>query len=369
MPRHDVAIYAPFAARLYERRPSVTGGAERQTTLLAAGLARLGLRVAHIVLPVEVPGGLPPGVRLVERQPFGAGKRGGRAREMARIWRALAEADADTYVFRSGLPALGINALFCRLRDRQLVFSSANNLDFTFSFLREKRPELEMYRFGVRRADAVAVQSGDQAQLARTAFPTVERVVEIPSFAEPAAAAEAPGEAFLWAGRLDEYKQPVRYLELAERLPESRFWMVPKFLHERPTLADEVRERAARLPNLEVLDPRPHAEAMRLVERSVAIVNTGAAEGMPNFFLEAWARGVPVLSFEFDPDGRIEGRGLGISASGSWERFEDGARELWRSRASRSNVSSRVRGYVEEVHGLDAVSTRWRELLESLADR
>ena len=53
VPRHDVAIYAPAAACLYERRPQVTGGAERQTAMLASGLARAGLGVAHMVLPVE----------------------------------------------------------------------------------------------------------------------------------------------------------------------------------------------------------------------------------------------------------------------------------------------------------------------------
>jgi hypothetical protein len=68
----------------------------------------------------------------------------------------------------------------------------------------------------------------------------------------PSLAQRAP----LWGGGLDEYEQPLRYVDLAEALPETRSWMVPR----RPDLersggspADaantalerEVRERAA----------------------------------------------------------------------------------------------------------------------------
>ena len=39
-------------------------------------------------------------------------------------------------------------------------------------------------------------------------------------------------------------------------------------------------------------------------------VNTSNIEGFPNSFLQAWVRGVPVVSF-FDPDGLITNKCLG----------------------------------------------------------
>jgi glycosyltransferase involved in cell wall biosynthesis len=128
-------------------------------------------------------------------------------------------------------------------------------------------------------------------------------------------------------------------------------------------LEREVLERAARLPNLELLEQRPHAAAMELVDRSVAVVNTGRAEGMPNLFLEAWARGVPVLSYEFDPDSRIAREGLGVSAEGSFERLRAGARRLWEERGDRSELARRVRDYLQSTHGLEAVTRRWQQLI------
>jgi glycosyltransferase involved in cell wall biosynthesis len=380
MPRNDVAVYSPGAAVLYERRPLATGGAERQATLLATGLAQGGLRVAHIVLPVEErKPDLGPNLTLVER-PLVTTKRGPqvRLRQVARIWSALAKADADVYVFRHGLPAVGIAALFCRLRRRKLIFAASSDLDFTFGFFVGRRPELRLYKFGIKSADAVVIQTRQQEGLARESFPGLRIVREIPSFAEPAAPSNATPEAFLWVGRLDRSKRPLLFVELAEAVPEARFWMIARPLDPERAggspdgtgpdleLEREVGERAARLSNLELLPLRPHREAMELVERSVAVVNTGPVEGMPNVFLEGWARGVPALTYEFDPDGRIERDGLGVAAAGSQERFAAGARKLWHERDSRGQVSERVRAYIEATHGLDAVTARWIALIDEV---
>jgi glycosyltransferase involved in cell wall biosynthesis len=380
VPSNDVAIYTPTAACLYERQREVTGGAERQTTLLAAGLVRSGLRVAHIVLPVEDPDPNLDGALTLVQSRLLSTKRDpvARARQFSRVWSVLAEADADVYVFRIGMPALGLGAAFCRLHRRRLVFSGSSNRDFTFESFAGRRPELALYKFGMRNTDAVVAQTEEQAELARRAFPRLPRIVELPSFAEPATAPAGAPEAFLWVGRLDDVKQPLRYVELAEAVPEARFWLV----HRRPdpersgggpagagadvALEHEVYERAARIPNLEVLEQRPHAEAMELVRRAVAVVNTGPVEGMPNTFLEAWARGVPAVTYEFDPDHCITRHGLGVAAGGSPDRFREGARELWRQRDARDELSRRVRAYVEARHGVESVTRRWLSLINDL---
>jgi glycosyltransferase involved in cell wall biosynthesis len=298
-------------------------------------------------------------------------------RQLRRIWSALADADADVYVFRSGVAAIGIGALYCRLHRRRLIFAASNDLDFTFDFFAGRRPELELYKRGVRRADAIVVQNERQLRLARETFPDVDLVAEVPSFAEAAATADEAPAAFLWVGRLDRFKQPLRYLDLAASVPEARFWMlvrrldpdraggIPGGRRERELEAEALR-RAEALPNLELVEQRPHAETMKLIDRAVAIVNTGSAEGMPNLFLEAWARGVPVLSFDFDPDGRIDALELGVAAEGSPDAFHEGARRLWRERDDRAELAARARAYIEATHGLDAVATRWRELIESV---
>jgi glycosyltransferase involved in cell wall biosynthesis len=117
------------------------------------------------------------------------------------------------------------------------------------------------------------------------------------------------------------------------------------------------------VPNIELLDPRPRAELMRLIESAVAMVNTADYEGMPNIYLESWARGVPALSLLHDPDGVIERESLGFFAHGSPERLAVQARKLWHTRANHSELQERCRDYVAREHAPERVVDRWVDAL------
>ena len=75
-----------------------------------------------------------------------------------------------------------------------------------------------------------------------------------------------------------------------------------------------------------------------------------------------------MLSYGFDPDGRIAREGLGIAADRSAAAFHEGARRLWRERNDRSELSARVRAYLGATHGLDAVTKQWVELFTDLRE-
>jgi glycosyltransferase involved in cell wall biosynthesis len=372
--RNDIAIYttSAFTAGTYDRaRGRDDGGAERQMTLLARALAERGLQVAHIVYPPGDPIELSYPLELVPRGAY-AGRRPiiGRFLEILTIWRALRAADACVVIVRTASPVVGITALYCKLGGRRLIFSSSNVSDFTMERM-WGRAGRGLYRLGVRRANAVVVQSDEQAALAKEAFGSLRRVQRIPSFAEPASAADRPPErdAFLWFGRLVSYKQPMRYVELARTLPDARFIMIPVITEAGPREVAELRTAAEGVPNLELVDPLPHAELAALIESAVAIVNTSVLEGMPNAFLEAWTHGIPVLTLQFDPDDLVEREGLGISAQGSWDRFVEGARELWEGRNGREELALRVQAYVSKTHSMDMVGAQWSELIREVVER
>ncbi len=390
-PRNDVAIYSPFAFRFYEdpegdalRVRRGGGGAELQASLLARTLAGDGLRVAHIVYPVSILMRPPPGLEVVQRPARGTqglGARGALA-EVALLWRALTAADARLYAFRTGLSGeilpFAVGAAFCLLRRRRLVLAASNDLDFIFDSdegqaraggRARRKLVIAAYRRALARARRIVVQSAQQLGLARAAIRDPDRIVMIPSFtqpAEPAAGGEAPG-AFVWIGRMVDYKQPLAFLNLARALPEMRFVMVAK-RSTRTSVAyeEEITGEADRLPNLEFMTFQPRERVLELIDRAVAVVGTSQHEGMPNVFLEAWARAVPVLTLHFDPDGRIAAEGIGVSAESDRERFVAAAKRLWDDRAYRDELGANGRAYVQRTHGLDAVGARWIALLRDV---
>src|SRR3954469_21623408 len=220
---HDVAVYAPWGALYYGPGRDYMGGAEVQATVLAHALKRRGLRVAHIVYPVTEPRPAEASSpTLVERSEWRGQGPLGELAETAAIWQGLYRADAAAYIVRGGGGHLIAASSFCRALRRRLLFSSSSELDFASARADRNPRTLKLYKASLRLADELVVQTRQQRELARGAFPGREPVV-IPSFAEPAARGNGTGEYFLWADRLVEYKLPDRYVELAEALPHAPF--------------------------------------------------------------------------------------------------------------------------------------------------
>jgi glycosyltransferase involved in cell wall biosynthesis len=188
----------------------------------------------------------------------------------------------------------------------------------------------------------------------------------IRSFAENAPDAGLERSAFLWIGRIVDYKDPLAYAELAARVPQARFWMVADVSDpESVRLVEELRGRARQLPNLALLEPRPREDLFELYDRSVAVVNTSRVEGFPNTFMEGWARGAPALSLRLDPDEIIRRNQLGRFAAGSEDELARAAHELWESRRD-SALEERAHAYIEREHSPAVIGARWERLVREL---
>lgn len=364
---HDVAVYAPEAACYYEANRDYMGGAEMQATMLAHALKAKGLRVAHVVHPIKGPARVDASSpTLVERPEWQTNRRLGELAEGRAVWRGLARADAKAYIVRGSGGYVIPAGAFCRVRNRRFVFSSSSELDFDFARTDRNPRLLQMYRKTLGLAARIVVQTERQRELALSEFPDGDPVV-IPSFAEQVTPAKRAGDYFLWADRLVDYKLPERYVEMAEALPEARFLMIGSTVDETPPeLPERMRAAAERLPNLELLPPRPRSELLEDMRGAVALVKTSRVEGMPNGFLEAWACGLPVLSLSVDPDSKIADNDIGVVAGGSMERLIEAADGLWRDPELRNAVGDRARRYVQDVHSPEAVAERWVALLQEL---
>jgi glycosyltransferase involved in cell wall biosynthesis len=361
----DVAFYMPWIGPLLVPGTGPPpGGAETQMLMLARALARRGRRVCIVAYgsPCSLPRSV-DGVAVLAQRPARARTRAIRVVlwVLSAIW-TLGPLKASVFVQRAAGPTTGIVSLLVRAKRSRFVYSSANVIDFAFERLERSPPRVWLFHLGVKLASTIVVQTHEQVDMCRRRFGREPLLIK--SIAEPAPAAKADPEAFLWVGRAAPYKRPEAFVDLALAVPEARFWMILVAAGEQDNeLARELVDRCRGVPNIELLDPRPRAELMRLVESAVAMVNTADYEGMPNVYLESWARGVPALSLLHDPDGVIKRESLGFFADGSPERFAAQARELWRTRGNQSKLREHCRDYVAREHAPERVVDRWLDVL------
>jgi glycosyltransferase involved in cell wall biosynthesis len=95
--------------------------------------------------------------------------------------------------------------------------------------------------------------------------------------------------------------------------------------------------------------------------RAKLFLNTSQIEGFPNTFLQAWVRGVPVVTF-FDPDSLVKQRQLGRTAS-DFEDMVNAIESLLSDAEERRRAGERARTYAIAQFGATHIASRYLEML------
>jgi len=296
----SVCFVAPHAWPVFsgDRSIAVVGGAEVQQAILARLFASRGYRVSMICLDFGQPE--KTAVDGVEVHRIYHAQRGIPVLRflhprLTSMWRALKSADADIYYYRSAAMWVGVLAEFCRRHGKRLVYAGASDKDFDPDQGGQIRLARDrwLFRRGVARADAIVAQNEHQRRACLQNYG--REALVIPSCYVPPAPATVERDIVLWVGTLHENKRPELFLEVAKKLPQRKFVMIGG-PGPNATFYEETRRLAAAISNVEFKGFLPLAEAESWFDRARVLVNTSLYEGMPNTFLQAWARAVPTVA-------------------------------------------------------------------------
>jgi glycosyltransferase involved in cell wall biosynthesis len=358
----------PFLAPEYAGQ--LIGGEAVQQTLLGRALVRAGHAVSMVVADHGQPDGAQwDAIRAFRAYRLDAGL------PMLRfvhprwtgMWSALKRADADLYYTSCAGMQVGLLALFCRRFRRRFAFRIASDTDCDGSrllvpFARDRW----LYAYGLRRADAILVQSVSQAQALARNYGLASRITGM--MVEKPQPTDARDIDVLWVSNIRREKRPDRILQLADALPTVKFHMVGGPLRGGESMFREVEDAARARPNVSFHGRLPYRETNKLYGRSRLLVNTSDVEGFPNSYLQAWIRGVPVVTL-IDPDRVIEREGLGAATSPA--AISDAVRNLLANPDAWKAASDRCRAYMAREYDDDRTLAAYLEVFEGVmrADR
>jgi len=367
-----ICFVAPYAWPVLSRDPNiqVVGGAEVQQCILARLLAANGYRVSMICFDYGQPSpALVDGVTVYKsfRPNEGVPVLRFLHPRLTTMWRVLREVDADVYYQRSSAMWTGIIAEFCRLHGKRSIYAGASDRDFDIGHeqivhARDKW----LYRRGLGRVDRIVAQNPYQIESCRRNHQRqavlIPSCYELPADAKPASLAGG-GDRVLWVGTIHGYKRPELFLDIAERLPQQEFVLIggPSVGGERlkPGYFEAIRARAATLPNVEFTGFLPLAQVEPWFDRARVLVNTSVYEGMPNVFLQAWARGVPTVA-------TVD---VGAPVNAVFADAEQGAAKvaaLFSDEKLWQQASADSLAYFQRNHSSTEVLARYSRLIEEL---
>lgn len=278
-----------------------------------------------------------------------------------KIWKALIRADADVYYCRAAGFLPGILALFCRIHKKRFVFGSAHDTDFLpGKLIIPNLRDQSLYFYGIRRAAAIVVQSNHQKQLLAKNFGLKGIIIRNFLYDNNTSVPTCDRETILWVSTIYSWKRPLQFINLAKSFPQERFVMIGGRYTSEPNLFEEVKNRCSQIPNIEFLGFQPLEMTERYFSRCKVFVNTSEHEGFPNTFLQAWRRGVSVITY-VDPDGIVAANGLGTVVDS-----EEGLKQALKNFLEGRQPDPAVIVRYFEVNHSGGVVDQYRDLLEKL---
>jgi len=282
---------------------------------------------------------------------------------------AMKRADADIYYQNCGEYVTGQVALWCRRHSRRFVYSVASDPDCDKRLPEmHKLRERALYRYGLKAADTVVVQTQRQREMLWNGFRRDSIVIPMPC---PGPSDEDyarldqqrhSSQRVLWIGKIYEVKRPHLFLDVAQACPDLRFDFVGPAVTT--DYAVKTCERAKTISNVKYHGPVSRGRVSEFYRNAKVICCTSSFEGFPNTFLEAWSYGLPIVS-TFDPDNLIAEKGLGRVVKDVPE-LVTAIRELLDSPERWLYASKAARKYYAENHRVDVAMKRFEDAFSKL---
>lgn len=326
------------------------GGAEKQIEVLARELATMKEVEVNVLVADygqsdrEVIDG------VIVHKVFPRSKNGEVRMNFWRLLSTIMTIRADTYVQRTLSPFSGVLAVMTRLLRKQFVYMMANSAEADGRHPIFQKSGMHVLAWLLFRFSGIVITQNQYQELYLKKRYGRSSVLLRSSMPLRELRYTSRGHA-LWIGRLEpSFKQPEKYLDLAERLPSVKFVMVAPEATGKREFYKTIEHRAKGIPNLSFRGFVPNDEVNALCHSAFALVNTSWQEGFPATFAEAANNATPIISLAVNPDNVITDNNMGFVCDDNMDQLVDRVQELSEDPDLVRSLGDRARTYAEEYH-------------------
>ncbi len=240
------------------------------------------------------------------------------------LYKTLKKIKPDVIYQRVGGIYTGVSACYARHHGAKMVWHISSDMNVTpFRKDMNKARNIvnrfvakKFLEYGIKNCDAIIAQTKQQDDLLfRHYSRKADRIIA--NFHEPPVSFPLANEnkLVLWISNIKKLKRPELFIELARSQlsrKDIEFVMIGR-LDNSPWSA-QIKEMVGATGNLRMTGEISHQEVNEWLHKASLVVNTSMFEGMPNSFIQAWLRKIPVLTMGVDPDNVIKNEGIGAVA-------------------------------------------------------
>lgn len=283
------------------------------------------------------------------------------------FWKSLFQANADVYISSGAGPEVGIIAFFCKLKKRRFIYRTAHIIDCDGSYVASNGFSGMLYEYGLRNASLIVTSVKQHGRILGERYQTIKkRIFHINLGLSIDTVSGGNKDIILWVARCEKWKRPEVCLEIGSIFPGERFVMICPKQNSNPRYFDEIKKKAAFLPNVTFIDFVPFKDIQPYFDRAKIFINTSDFEGFTYTLIQSGLTRTPVVYLNVNPDEVITKYNIGYVAGGDKERMIALMRRILNDEKDWRAKSENAFSYVKQNHDIDILGEQWNVLLKSL---
>lgn len=352
------------------------GGGELQIALLAKSLVLKGHDVVIVDPYASESFVTTEGIRLINLPNWNKGIKGIRLFQyrLPALYKLLKEQKADYYYVRMRSYMHIVPYRAAKKLGAKFIIGLAHDLDvasFGEKFKYEYKPKFSLRKFLglwlpndwvfnylLKKADLITLQHAGQLPKSESVrkrsaiFPNIFFYNNLPAVENPTK------DYFVHVGSMTILKGTANLYQLIEMLDKhTKIVIVGQPCDSK---SEELYKLLTTKANVVLKGRLDHGETLKLIANAKALISASNYEGFPNIFLEAWAAGVPVISFIVNPGKVIDNFHLGLCCDGNLEKMK----EYIETDKTATIPKEQLINYVSSYHDFNNAADRFLSLLK-----